>query len=47
LENEEERLQSEIDEEIEEENQKEEIVNQIKDKYNISNEDMETLKKNI
>ena len=47
LENEEERLQSDIDEEIEEENQKEEITNQIKDKYNISNKDMETLKKNI
>ena len=47
LKNEEERLQSEIDEEIEEENQKEEIANQIKDKYNIFNEDMETLKKNI
>ena len=44
---EEERLQSDIDEEIEEENQKEEIANQIKDKYNISDEDMETLKKNI
>lgn len=47
LENEEERLQRDIDEEIEEENQKEEIANQIKDKYNISDEDMETLKKNI
>ena len=47
LENEEERLQCDIDEEIAEEKEKEEIVNQIKDKYSISDEDIETLKKNI
>lgn len=47
LECEEERLQEEINEEITEQNEREETINQIKEKYNISDNDMETLKQNI
>ena len=44
---EEERLQEEIDEEVKEKIKREENVNQIKEKYNISDKDMEILKSNI
>ena len=47
LECEEERLQEEIDEEVKEKIEREENVNQIKEKYDISDKDMETLKQNI
>jgi len=47
LENEEERLQEEVDEEATEENKREETVTCIKEKYNISDEDMDILKDNI
>lgn len=47
LENEEERLQFEIDKELEEENTRKNTVNHIKDKYNISDEDMEEIKNNL
>ena len=47
LENEEERLQEEIDEEVAEEEKRKETTTCIKDKYNISDEDMELLKDNM
>ena len=47
LEREEERLQSDIDEELAEENKKKDIVNQIKVKYNIEDMDMKILKDNM
>lgn len=43
----EERLQEEINEEVKEQEERKENVNQIKEKYNISDEDMEILKSNI
>ena len=44
---EEERLQEEITEKIKDKRESEENINQIKEKYNISDKDMETLKQNI